>query len=77
LRPAGDEQENNKLNLDNITSVGLWVGLALIALCWVKVIPLLFGWIGFGIAVPSFIVETINKKNMPPSKSDDNSGETS
>ena len=62
------------MNLDNITSVGLWVGLALIALCWIKVIPLLFGWIGFGIAVPSFIVEAINKKKMPPSKSDDNSG---
>jgi len=65
------------LNLDSITSVGLWVGLALIALCWIKVIPLLFGWIGFGIAVPSFIVEAINKKNIPPSKSDDNSGGTS
>ena len=65
------------MNLDSITSVGLWVGLALIALCWIKVIPLLFGWIGFGIAVPSFIVKTINKKNMPPSKSDDNPGGTS
>ena len=65
------------MNLDNITSVGLWVGLGLIALCWVKVIPLLFGWIGFGIAVPSFIVETINKKNMLPSMSDDDPGETS
>ena len=65
------------MNSNNITSVGLWVGLALIALCWMKVIPLLFGWIGFGIALPSFIVETINKQNMPPSKSDDNSGETS
>ncbi|MBW2297101.1 MAG: hypothetical protein JRF32_05795 [Deltaproteobacteria bacterium] len=50
------------MNSDNITSVGKWVGLALIALCWVQVIPLLFGWIGFGIAVPSFIVQTINKK---------------
>jgi len=65
------------LNSDDITSVGKWVGLALIALCWVKVIPLLFGWIGFGIALPSFIVQAINKKNMPPSKSDDNPGETS
>jgi hypothetical protein len=62
------------LKLDNITSIGLWVGLALIALAWIKVIPLLFGWIGFAIAVPSFIVEAIIKKNMPPSKSDDNSG---
>jgi hypothetical protein len=62
------------LKLNSITSIGLWVGLALIALGWIQVIPLLFGWIGFAIAVPSFIVETINKKNMPPSKSDDNSG---
>ena len=61
------------MKLDNITYVGLWVGLALIALCWVKVIPLIFGWVGVGIAIPSFIVETINKKNIPSSKSDDNS----
>jgi len=66
------------LKLDNnITSVGLWVGLALIAFAWIKAIPLLFGWIGFAIALPSFIVEAINKKNIPTSKSDDNSGETS
>ncbi len=58
---------------DNITSIGLWVGLALLVLGWFKVIPLLYGWIGFAIAVPSFIVEAI-KKNMPPSKNDDNSG---
>ncbi|MDA9762136.1 hypothetical protein N9C84_03600 [Desulfobacterales bacterium] len=62
------------MKLDNITSIGLWVGLALVALTWIKVIPLLFGWLGFAIAVPSFIVEAINKKNMPPSKSDNNSG---
>jgi len=68
------EQGNNKLKLDSITSIGLWVGLALTALGWFKVIPLLYGWIGFAIAVPSFIVEEIKKKNMPPSKSDDNSG---
>ena len=61
------------MKLNSITSIGLWVGLALIALGWIRVIPLLFGWIGFAIAVPSFIVEAINKKNMPPSKSDDNS----
>ena len=62
------------MKLDNITSIGLWVGLALIALVWIQVIPLIYGWIGFAIAVPSFIVEAIKKKNMPPSKSDDNSG---
>ena len=62
------------MHLNNITSVGLWVGLALIALCWIQAIPLLFGWVGFGIALPSFIVEAINKKNIPPSKSDDNPG---
>jgi len=62
------------LKLNNITSIGLWVGLALIALVWIQVIPLLYGWIGFAIAVPSFIVEAIKKKNMPPSKSDDKPG---
>ena len=62
------------MKLDNITSIGLWVGLALLALGWIKVIPLLYGWIGFAIAVPSFIVEAINKKSTPPSKSDDNPG---
>ena len=62
------------MNLDNnITSVGLWVGIALIVLAWIKAIPLLFGWIGFGIALPSFIVEAINKKNLDSSSTDDNS----
>ncbi len=62
------------MNSNSITSVGLWVGMALVALAWIKAIPLLFGWIGFGIALPSFIVEAINKKSTPPSKSDDNPG---
>ena len=62
------------MKLDSITSIGLWVGLALVVLGWFKVIPLLYGWIGFAIAVPSFIVEAINKKNIPPSNGDDNSG---
>jgi hypothetical protein len=61
------------LKLDSITSIGLWVGLALTVLGWLQVIPLLYGWIGFFIAVPSFIVEAINKKNMPHSSSDENS----
>ena len=59
---------------NSITSIGLWVGMALIVLCWVKAIPLLYGWIGFAIALPSFIVEAINKKNMLRSKNDDNPG---
>ena len=66
-------QGNNKMKLDSITSIGLWVGMALIALAWLKLIPLLYGWIGFAIAVPSFIVEEIKKKNTPPSGSDDTS----
>jgi hypothetical protein len=61
------------LKLDNITSIGLWGGMALVALAWIKAIPLLLGWFGFAIAVPSFIVEAINKKNIPPSNGDDNS----
>jgi hypothetical protein len=48
--------------------------MALIVLTWIKVIPLVYGWIGFAIAVPSFIVEAINKKGRSPSKNDDNSG---
>ena len=62
------------MKIDNITSIGLWVGLALVVLAWIKAIPLLFGWLGFAIALPSFIVEAIKKKNIPPSESDDNQG---
>ena len=62
------------MKFDSITSIGLWIGLILIGLGWLKVIPLLYGWVGFAIAVPSFIVESINKKKTPPSEGDDNSG---
>ena len=62
------------MKLDNITSIGLWGGMALVALAWIKAIPLLYGWFGFAIAVPSFIVEAINKKNMPTHNGDDDSG---
>ena len=65
------------MKLDNITSIGLWVGLALTALGWFKIIPLIYGWLGFAIAVPSFIVEEMKKKNRPPSSSDDHLGQTS
>ena len=61
------------MDFDNITTVGLWVGIALIVLAWIKVIPLLFGWLGFAIALPSFIVEAINKKNVGSSSNDDRS----
>ncbi len=60
------------MKLDNITSVGFWVGLALIVLAWIKAIPLLYGWVGLGIALPSFIVEAI-KKNLDSSSTDDSS----
>ena len=68
------EQGSDKLKLENIPSIGLWVGMALVVLAWIKAIPLVYGWFGFAIAVPSFIVEAINKKNMPPSDKDDHSG---
>ncbi len=54
--------------------MGLWVGMALVVLAWIKAIPLLLGWFGFAIAVPSFIVQAINKKNEPPSNDDNISG---
>ena len=62
------------MNSNFITSVGLWFGLGLIALAWFNLVPLLLGWFGFAIALPSFIVETINKRNIPPSKNDDDQG---
>ena len=62
------------MNSNFITSVGLWFGLGLIALAWFNLVPLLLGWVGFAIALPSFIVETISKRNIPPSKNDDNHG---
>ena len=67
------EQGNNKLKLDNFISIGLWGGMALVALAWIKAIPLIYGWFGFAIAVPSFIMEAIIKKNRTPSNIDDNS----
>ena len=56
--------ENYSLNLSNIVLTTKWIGMSLIALCWIQVIPLLIGWIGFGIALISFIVETIYKRKL-------------
>lgn len=62
------------MNSNFITSFGLWFGLALIALAWFKLVPLILGWVGFAIALPSFIVDAIINRNIPPSKNDDNHG---
>ena len=67
--------ENYKLNLDKILMIGRWVGLLLIVLGWFQIIPLLFGWIGFGIACFSFILESIYKKNLKTPNTDGNQGE--
>ena len=64
------------MNLGDTTMYGRWAGLTLIVLCWIQVIPLFYGWIGFGIAGLSWIVETTSKKNSDVSKNDGNSGET-
>jgi hypothetical protein len=55
------------LDLGNITLVTRWIGIGLIVLTWIQVIPLTLGWIGFGMAAISFVLEAIYKKNMPPS----------
>jgi hypothetical protein len=55
--------------------IARWVGLLLIVLGWFQVIPLLVGWIGFGIACIAFILESIYKKNLPPPNTDVNPGE--
>ena len=54
------------MDLGNITLVARWVGIGLIVLTWIQVIPLTLGWIGFGMAAISFVLEAIYKKNLPP-----------
>ena len=63
------------MNLDKILMTGRWVGLILILLGWFQIIPLLFGWIGFGIAGLSFILESVYKKNLTTPNTDGNPGE--
>jgi len=65
------------LNLINIVSTTKWIGMVLIVLCWIQVIPLRIGWLGFGIALVSFIVETIYKKKLIPPAIEGSSGEQS
>ena len=55
--------------------IGRWVGIGLIVLGWIQVIPLTLGWAGFGIALISFVMEAIYKKNLPPPDTNDNPGE--
>ena len=62
------------MNLDKTLLVARWVGVILIVLSWIQITPLLVGWFGFGIAGISFILETIYKKNLPPSSPDGNPG---
>lgn len=66
--------ENNKLDLGYILIIGRWVGLGLIVLTWIQVIPLILGWVGFGIAAIFFVLEAIYKKNLPPPNKGGNSG---
>jgi hypothetical protein len=65
------------LNLNDILMSARWVGLFLIVLGWLQIVPLLVGWIGFGLAAISFILESKYKKNLPPPNTDDNPGELS
>lgn len=62
------------MDLGNITLVARWVGIGLIVLTWIQVIPLTLGWVGFGMAAISFVLETIYKKNLPPSSKGGNRG---
>ena len=62
------------MDLGNITLAARWIGIGLIVLTWIQVIPLTLGWIGFGMAAVSFVLEAIYKKNLPPPKEGGNSG---
>jgi len=63
------------LDLGNITLVARWVGLGLIVLTWIQVTPLTLGWIGFGLAALSFVLEAIYKKNLASSRTGGSSKE--
>jgi len=65
------------LDLGNITLVARWVGLGLIVLTWIQVVPLMLGWVGFGMAAISFILESIYKKNLVSPSTDGSSEERS
>ena len=69
--------ENYKLNLNDILMSARWVGLLLIVLGWLQIVPLLVGWIGFGLAGIAFILESKYKKNLPSPNTDGNPGELS
>jgi hypothetical protein len=64
--------ENNKLDIGYILMTARWVGLGLIILTWIQLIPLALGWVGFGIAALSFVLEAIYKRNLPPPKNGGN-----
>ena len=57
--------------------IARWVGFILIVLGWFQVIPLLFGWIGFGLAAISFVLESTYKKNVTNPNTGGNPGELS
>ena len=61
------------MDLANITLVARWVGLGLIILTWIQVVPLMLGWVGFGVAALSFVLEAIYKKNLASSSTDNSS----
>ncbi len=63
--------------LYNVAWATKWVGMVLIVLCWIQVIPLRIGWIGFGVALLSYIVETICKKKLIPPGTEGGPGEQS
>lgn len=65
------------MDLGNITLVARWVGLGLIVLTWIQVVPLMLGWVGFGMAAISFILESIYKKNLVSPSTDGSSEERS
>ena len=63
------------MNSSELLITARWIGFGLIVLGWFQMVPLLIGWIGFGIAAISFILESIYKKNMARPKSGGNSKE--
>lgn len=64
--------DNYTLIVCNIAWGTKWMGTFVIVLCWFQIIPLKLGWIGFGVALISFLVETMCKKKLMPPETESN-----
>ena len=63
--------------LFNVAATTKWIGMALIVLTWVQLIPLKLGWIGFILALLSYITELMCKRKLMPPEAESSQDEQS